>query len=88
MDIELVKYETDAATGHMTVHVRSVTTVGKNETIHGPLKSYGIDPDAMTSNYGGDVDRWLAWVKDRHQKFCGLNQEMVAKVAAMKGKKL
>lgn len=88
MDIELVRYETNSETGHMTVHVRSVTQVSANQTIHGPLKSYGIDPDAVALNHGGDVDQWLAWVKDRHQRFCGVNQEMVAKVAAMKGKKL
>jgi len=88
MDIELIKYETNAETGHMTVHVRSVEKVGANQTVHGPVKSYGIDPDAIALSHGGDVDRWLAWVKDRHQKFCGVNQDMVAKVAAMKGKKL
>lgn len=88
MDIELASYETNADTGHMTVHVRSVTQTGKNQIVRGPLKSYGIDPDAVTLNHDGDIDKWLAWVKDRHQKFCGVNQEMVAKVAAMKGKKL
>lgn len=88
MDIEVVGHETDAMTGRMTIHVQSVERISKNEVHRGPVKTYSIDPDSVDMAHEGDVDKWLEWVKCRHQRFCGVNREMVAKVAGLKGKKL
>jgi len=88
MDIIVVGHDENTLTGHMTVHVQSVTQTADNQTLRGPVKSYGIDPDAVQLAHGGAVEQWLAWVKQQHQRFAGVNQTMSAAIAAKKGKAL
>jgi hypothetical protein len=88
IDIEVVGHEEDSLTGRVTIHVQSVRRLSENSTIRGPIKSYGIDPDTLTTAHEGDIDQWLEWVKCRHQKFCGVNLGMTQKIASLKGKKL
>lgn len=86
MQIELVGYSANAMTGHLEIHVRSHVPVGANEHRTGPMKTYGIDPDSLKNLYDGDVNRWLAHVKQEHQRFCGIDERSVDVVRNLKGK--
>lgn len=62
---------TNGTTGHLTIHARIIEREDKTE-ISGVPETFGIDPLALESQFGGDGEKWREWVKDqmmvKHQK--------------------
>lgn len=62
---------TNGVTGHLTIHARIVERDGESE-VQGVPETFGIDPIALDSQFGGDGEKWREWVKEqmlvKHQK--------------------
>lgn len=86
-DVRIVSYAVNGTTGYMTVNVCAVEVNG-NTTRTGPQKGYGIEADTLKAHWGGDLNQWLAWVKQEHQKYHGLHESMDAQLKELVGKKL
>ena len=71
-------------TGYMEVDVVAVNEKG----VEGPRKTYGTDAHQLKSHYNGDINLWLASVKDTHVVHAGHHEELAGRLLALKGKEL
>ena len=86
-EVKLLSYTSNGTTGYTTVNVCAVETMG-NQTRTGPQKSYGIEADTLKALWSGDLNKWLAWVKQEHQKYHGLHESMETQLNTLVGKTL
>lgn len=86
-EIEVCNARANGTTGHVDVDVRAVEGDG-NSTHYGPVRTYGIDATALKTQYNGDVQSWLQWVKREHQAHHGLHASMMATLHSLKGTRL
>ena len=70
--------------GHMSVRVRSITTMG-TQTWKGPVKTYGVDANQFAHRFNRSVDQLMSWIASEHQGYNGANQELLAALEAKKG---
>lgn len=75
----------DATTGHHTYHIRAIERVGK-ETFLGPIKTIGIDAQALIDLHGNDPEKFILSHKESVIKLHQAVRETVDKVHNMKGK--
>lgn len=55
---------TNGTTGHLTIHARIIERDEGSEVLGMP-EVWGCNPLFIESHFGGDVDKWREWVKDK-----------------------
>jgi hypothetical protein len=75
-------------TGRISLHVKSRRTNPDGSIQEGPLKTYGIDVDALNYVHGGSLDSFLQWVKREHSLHTMIAKDVSEQVHALKGKTL
>lgn len=86
-DIKVLEARQHGVTGLITVHVAAIET-HDNVTLQGPQKTYAIAPDVLAAHYDGDLNKWLNWIKEEHQKYHGLHADVRDQLQSLKGKML
>lgn len=73
-----------AASGHITVRVKTVTTDGQS-TRTGPVRGYGVDAVGFVKRFNSDKTQLLNWIKSQHQAYDGADVTLATELMKLKG---
>lgn len=78
---------TDPTTGHHTFHIRVVETNGQ-DTFEGPVRTVGIDAQALIDLHGNDPEKFILSHKPDMVRIHDAVRAAVEPVHSLKGKTL